>query len=226
MLNKVIHYKLLPLLDIGTSFFTQRFDAPVMHHMSYVPQKKKAAEDAAEAKKKASRKCADCLLEEAGEDEERSDKDSLCESPPTSRRRLRSPERNDKGSNMVKMILDGSSSENEDEDEGVDDQVGEGGDEDYQDPKGEDGEKGEEVHEVHEGVQNEDEKEFAGEETVIDLKEEDQESNKPFASVPRSKVKLSNLNSPRTKRIAISAHKAMHLHVVTVNSFPSALDRE
>jgi hypothetical protein len=39
-------------------------------------------------------------------------------------------------------------------------------------------------------------------------------------------VKLSNLNSPRTKCIAISAHKAMRLHVATVNSFPSVLDRE
>ncbi|KAG1734907.1 uncharacterized protein EDB91DRAFT_1056645, partial [Suillus paluster] len=47
-----------------------------------------------------------------------------------------------------------------------------------------------------------------------------------ITSVPRSKVKLSNLNSPCTKHIAISAHKAMHLHVATVNSFPSAFDRE
>ncbi|KAG2744263.1 hypothetical protein P692DRAFT_20744232, partial [Suillus brevipes Sb2] len=31
---------------------------------------------------------------------------------------------------------------------------------------------------------------------------------------------------PRTKCIAISAHKAMRLHVATVNSFPSVLDRE
>ncbi|KAG1861709.1 hypothetical protein F4604DRAFT_1587838, partial [Suillus subluteus] len=44
--------------------------------------------------------------------------------------------------------------------------------------------------------------------------------------VPRSKVKLSNLNSPRTKHIAVCAHKAMRLHVATVNSFPSAFDRE
>ncbi|KAG1842730.1 hypothetical protein F4604DRAFT_1597257 [Suillus subluteus] len=157
-------------------------------------KKKKVAEDAAEAQKNASRKrAADCLLEEAGEDEERSDSDSLCDSPPTTRRHLlRSPvepERIDKGSNMVSKILDdGASSEIE-----VDsDQVGEGGDEGHQD------------------------------------QEVDDESNKHFSitCVPRSKVKLSNLNSPRTKRIAVCTHKAMRLHVATVNSFPSAFDRE
>ncbi|KAG0697108.1 hypothetical protein DFH29DRAFT_812195, partial [Suillus ampliporus] len=31
---------------------------------------------------------------------------------------------------------------------------------------------------------------------------------------------------PRTKRIAVCTHKAMCLHVATVNSFPSAFDRE
>ncbi|KAG1859309.1 hypothetical protein F4604DRAFT_1930855 [Suillus subluteus] len=168
-------------------------------------KKKKVAEDAAEAQKNASRKrAADCLLEEAGEDEERSDSDSLCDSPPTTRRRLlRSPvepERIDKGSNMV----------------------GEGGDEGHQDQEVDD------VDELDEGIQNQEDKEFAGEETVVGLKEEDQESNKHFSitCVPRSKVKLSNLNSPRTKRIAVCAHKAMRLHVATVNSFPSAFDRE
>jgi len=39
-------------------------------------------------------------------------------------------------------------------------------------------------------------------------------------------VKLSNLNSPCTKCIAISAHKAMRLHVATVDGFPSSFDRE
>jgi hypothetical protein len=56
--------------------------------------------------------------------------------------------------------------------------------------------------------------------------EEEEESKKHITVIPRSKVKLSNLNSPRTKRIAISAHKAMRLHVATVNGFPSSCDRE
>ena len=56
--------------------------------------------------------------------------------------------------------------------------------------------------------------------------EEEEESKKHIMVIPRSKVKLSNLNSPCTKRIAISAHKAMHLHVAIVNSFPSSCDRE
>ena len=63
--------------------------------------------------------------------------------------------------------------------------------------------------------------------TVVGLKEEeDEESNKRLSIIPRSKVKLSNLNSPHTKRIAISAHKAMRLHVATVDGFPSSFDRE
>lgn len=68
---------------------------------------------------------------------------------------------------MIRMILDDLSSENEYEDDGVDDQVEEGEDEDYQDQKGEvreEGEEGEKVDEVDEGIQNEDEKEFAEEE--------------------------------------------------------------
>ncbi|KAG1784674.1 uncharacterized protein HD556DRAFT_1314887 [Suillus plorans] len=75
---------------------------------------------------------------------------------------------------------------------------------------------------------DEEEKEFAREETVIGLKKEDEKFNKHFSitSIPKSKVKLSNLNSPCTKCIAISAYKAMCLYVATVNSFSSALNRE
>lgn len=49
-------------------------------------------------------------------------------------------------------------------------------------------------------------------------------------SVPRSKVSKSatlfSMESPRTKRIAISGHKALRLHVATVEGFPSSADRD
>ncbi|KAG1731863.1 uncharacterized protein EDB91DRAFT_1058487, partial [Suillus paluster] len=49
-------------------------------------------------------------------------------------------------------------------------------------------------------------------------------------SVPRSKVSklatLSHMESPHTKRIAISGHKALRLHVTTVEGFPSSSDRD
>lgn len=92
-----------------------------------------------------------------------SDKDSVCDSPPTSRRHHYSPERNDKSSNIVRMILDGGlNSEIEDDD--IDDQIGEVGNEDHQDQEGE---EIDEVDEVDEGVQNEKEKEFAGEKISV-----------------------------------------------------------
>ena len=60
---------------------------------------------------------------------------------------------------------------------------------------------------------------------VGEPKEEDNEDNN-LSSIPCSKAKLSDLNSPRTKRIAVSGHKAMRLHVATVQGFPSSGNRD
>ncbi|KAG2034839.1 hypothetical protein BDR03DRAFT_869144, partial [Suillus americanus] len=117
-----------------------------------------------------------------------------------------------KDNNMVSMILDDEASS---EIEVNSDQVGEGRDESHQDQEVN---KEDNVDELDEGTLQ----------TVVGLKEEDQEFNKHFniTSSPRNKVKLSNLNSLCTKHIAICAHKTMRLHGATVNSFPSAFDRE
>jgi hypothetical protein len=51
-----------------------------------------------------------------------------------------------------------------------------------------------------------------------------------MTSVPRSKVSksamLCNMESPHTKCIVISGHKALRLHVATVDGFPSSADRD